>query len=295
MKCKKYLTKIKDKFLSEDHTHISQEQKAYLKYSLKTEKKRFKDQSLRLETILSSDLGKDLGQKNRKLLKIQQEYKSFAEQLGGLEQKFKQLEKLNKKKSPDFIIVIGTLLFMLGYIIVSNISFGVIFGISSILLVFLYIYTYKYAENQYIYLLYPLVNPKLLTWLTYAFKWLCFIVFLILEAIIFIHWKLTIHIESGYVLAVPLILNFLGAVYLGLIDIHKLLPFQIIWPKSQLARSVIYGLYLMITLFVFLYIILFVFSVGDKLSSHEFLQAFASGVIVSSILTTLGSLTIFKR
>ena len=163
-------------------------------------------------------------------------------------------------------------------------------AVGALLLTGLYIYVYKFMENEYIWpLIVRVKNERLFPLFVYLNRLLFFMLFLYLEVIVLINWEL-LKLESGQAVLVPISLGFLAALYLELANLPKAFSFRIEWPENQFWRDVIYAFYLYPMLYVFIHIIFYAFSAGEEVHSFKPLGDLASGVVVASTLTALANI-----
>ena len=195
-------------------------------------------------------------------------------------------------KSGMTLGLIWSLLYVLIVTLYGAAQYDWVLAVSSFIFTLLYVCTYKMIEGRYIKLSdVPAANRRSLFRRTYFNRWLFFAVFLILEAIAFLHWDL-VQPDSGAAILVPIWLSLLAALCIQLGNLQEALSFRIKWPENQLQRDICYTFYMTGVLFVLIILTWFAFSTGNWLYSHEHLQealgALASGAIVASAFAGLG-------
>lgn len=284
--------------ISTDGYETSHSRLAYLKRGIKEEIKLSSNRSSNIEALLYSHLARKLSVAQKHQLKsLMAEANSYTESLYVLKNELRQEEKSARSQFLKLLplrIVLLVLLFLIIAPIFDAAKNDWILAGSTLFLTTLYIYTYKLVEDRYILPIYSEgINRRLFAIFVYLNRWLFFIAFLVLEAIVLIEWEL-LKTESGQAIIVPFWLGVLAAIYLGLANIQRALSFRVKWPKNQFWRDAVYTLYLYPVLYGFIHLIVHAFFAADELRSHELLgmfsQELAIGVVIASTFATLSHL-----
>ena len=268
---------------------------ARLKRRLAEEKGTSNARSSNIGRLLSSRLAHKLNPtQTRKLESAKTGADALVESLHVLEKELNQQQKAARRQFLESLparAVPLTLLFIVASVLFDAAQYDWVLAGHALFFTTLYIYVYRLVENKYIYPVNPnALNERLLSLLVYMYRWLFFVVFLILEAIVLIDWGL-FQPESGQAVIIPFWLGVLAAIYLGLADIQKALSFRFKWPKNLYWRNVVYAIYLLPVVYGLVYIIVITFFVADTLYSYAFLERFlkelATGAVIASTSAAL--------
>ena len=197
-------------------------------------------------------------------------------------------------------IVVLLLLYIAVKVTLDSAKYDWILAGGSIFFTFMYIYIYKLAEARYIKSANDAgaISKRLFSFFIYLNRWLFFIIFLVLEAIVLIEWGFLKPVSGEAIIAV-FWMAVLAAMYLELANIQKALSFRIKWPENQIRRDIIYSLYLVPVSYLFILAIVHAFFTGSELLElndpfGRLFRELASGAVIASIFAALLNLYLVK-